>query len=340
MTRPAAADRARRVRTDVWLAALDEVVLTPEAYRERTMTRQQALNWLFCPPETFAALTAAGLPEVGRAPDTSEPLYDFHDVVNVGIVAGEGTTTGELSERALLRYAASAPQTWVAPRQWSVELSYTCSHQDRCTQGAWEVADPALEEFDGQLHALSVMRSAAGSAIAVQVRCTVQGSRRDVVAPEIREVYRQALADFRSGRRRYQWMPAPLRHDPARAKALGLADCLVTSGELAADLAAAGYTTRTRTVSALGLAGIDHAWAEVMDTDGQWKFLDPVFAHLALRRPGTRPEYEEFCLGSSSNRLLPWAAAATDGVVRHHCAHPTSIITTTITTGAPHDART
>src|SRR5215210_323562 len=60
-----------------WLRALESVVLTPPRFRERTLTRQEALSWLACPSHVFDALAASGLPDAGPG-----PRYDFHDVVN------------------------------------------------------------------------------------------------------------------------------------------------------------------------------------------------------------------------------------------------------------------
>jgi hypothetical protein len=315
-----------------WAEALSAVVLTAPADRERSLTHQQAVDWLGCSPEALDAVARAGLPRVGDDPVTGGPLYDFHDVVNVGLAAGKGTSVGELGERALLRYARSRPDTWVGPRAWTVELTYRCGHGPACAGGRWQVAAPALGEFGGRLDALATQVDPSGSAVDVRVSCTISGTRHRVISPVVRDAYADSLDAFRDGRRRYQWLPDALRRTPSRALAWGVADCLVASVALADRLAASGFVTRTRTVTALGLASIDHAWAEVQDTDGLWKPLDPVFAYLA-QRAGPRTEFAAFCCGSASNRVLPWRTTALAGVARHACAGAALPITSTIRTG-------
>jgi hypothetical protein len=322
-----------------WLLALGRVVLTESVDRDTIMPRRRAIEWLGCSPSVFDALVAAGLPSVAFDPSTGEPSYDFYDVVNVGLAAGRGTSLGELSQRSLLRYTASDPTSWLAPRAWSVLLTYRCGSEEAsgrhgCDDRAWDVAHPELLPFEGRLSRVLTEVDPAVNAVHVQVRCSLQGSRRTVVSDHVRDAYMEVLDALVSGRRRYQWLPHKLRHDPERARALGVADCLVVSGELTQRLLSDGFEARTRTVTALGLTGIDHSLAEVRDTDGQWKVLDPVFAHIGAAMPRTRPEYADFCCGSVSNRVLPWKTSAAAGVAQHHCALPTARVTSTIHTGA------
>ena len=84
-----------------WQRARERLVLTDPADRERTLTRVEALDWLRCAPEAF---------DVAALPPVAEDRYDFHDVVNLGLAAGLGTSIAELAQRALLRYAASPPR--------------------------------------------------------------------------------------------------------------------------------------------------------------------------------------------------------------------------------------
>jgi hypothetical protein len=338
---PTAADRDATARVDhrisgaelaPWIDALTSVVLIPPGFREKTLTREQALTWLGCRPGVFDAIVSAGLPEVDPDPQTGESRYDFHDLTNIGLHARTGRSTAELGERAVLRFAASEPTTWVSPREWAVELNYRCGYETDCRHGAWRFAESAVSAFGGRLDAFGIDQ--AGADVTIRIEATLVGTVRPVLAGPIAQAYEHVLAALLTPGLRYQWLPDRLRRDPAAALALGVADCLVTSVELTRMLERAGVEARTRTVTSLGVAGIDHAWTEARDSDGQWKILDPVFAHLAMRRPGTRPEFEEFCRGSNNNRSLAWEASAMVGVAAHHCAGSPVPIQSSIRAGA------
>ena len=197
----------------------------------------------------------------------------------------------------------------MAPRTWAVSLSYACRY---ACHRPWEVADPQLP-----VEAFTVTRQPG--AISIELRCRVAGERRTVIAPAVRDAYAQVMDDLTSGRRAFRWLPARLRRDPSRARELGVGDCAVTSLDLAAELTRAGFEARTRTVTALGLAGVDHCWTEVRDADGECKVLDPVFAHLARKWPQSDPTFGAFSCGSGATassrgrpprRTTPCATAA------------------------------
>jgi hypothetical protein len=213
-----------------------------------------------------------------------------------------------------------------------VELHYQCGHGTDCLHGDWRIAESAAAAFGGRVDSFDVEKDGPG--LTVRLEATLVGAVRPVVSSRIADAFGHVLAGFRTEQVRYQWLPDGLRRDPTAARSLGIADCVVTSVELAKMLGDAGFDTRTRTVTALGVVGIDHAWTEVLDDDGEWKVLDPVFAYLAVRRPGGRPEFEEFCRGSHGNRSLAWQSGAIEGVADHHCAGPASSIESSITAGA------
>jgi len=321
-----------------WWTAAGEVVFTLPAFRERTMTAADAVQWLQCSSAELDALAAAGLPVVGCDRESGDALYDSHDVINVGLAAARGASSAELGQRSLLRYAADEPATWIDPANWSVTCSYSCDLGPGCVDGSWQVGEPALAAFGGMLvnWAVDPVPAAGmirGRQVKIHASFAAVGSVRKVVAQEIKAVYDDALNRLCSGRLRYQWLPSRLRRDPVAAIELGVADCLALSLHLAANLERSGFEATTRTVTALGLVGIDHAWVEVRDVDRNWKILDPVFAYLALSMRRTRPEFREFCCGSASSRVLPWRRTAREGVVSHHCAHGPASISSAITTG-------
>lgn len=321
-----------------WQAAVEQVVFTPPALREKTMTADEAVEWLQCSPQLLQTLTAAGLPVVEDGP-YAEVRYDTYDVINVGLAAGFGMSTAELGQRSMLRYSGDDPATWIRPRDWSVTSVYVCDQGADCVDGSWQVGEPACEVFGGTLKSFSVQAPSAGGVVSgpevtLRTEFTGVGSVRTVVAPQIRDVYEDALESLRSQWLRYQWLPTGLRQDPDLAVAHGVVDCMALSLVTAANLERAGYQARTRTVTTVALVGIDHAWTEALDDDGEWKVLDPIFAHLALGTRRTRPEYRDFCCGSVPSRMLPWQRTAAEGVLSHRCAagpsSPTGSIRTAV----------
>ncbi|MFI0980760.1 transglutaminase domain-containing protein [Streptomyces sp. NPDC021093] len=133
----------------------------------------------------------------------------------------------------------------------------------------------------------------------------LSGTEDQARDPRVRSAYDRVLDALGSGAVAYQAVAEALRADPERAWELGMADCVVASRLIAAQLRAAGLTARTRRGYILGLVGGDHTWCEV-EEDGRWKVLDPVFAHL-IGRTGADDSFREACRGGRFNRLLPCA---------------------------------
>ena len=84
-------------------------------------------------------LAENGLPH--RMDTERGPLFDYDDVMNVGMFCGTGQTVPELGLRFLMRFAASARPTWFEPRTWQVGV-----HPSRTAGGASAGPDASLPE--------------------------------------------------------------------------------------------------------------------------------------------------------------------------------------------------
>ena len=325
--------------TDRWLRALEDLVPTPAEYRERAVGEPEALDVLRCGPAVLASLVEGGLPVVGTDPDGG-PLFDFHDLINVGLHSGTGTSLGEMGERVLLRFAAESPERWLGPRRWAVEVDHVCQAPDGL-EAAWSAARPAPEVADGRCERWDVVPPSGpdrpspppgGRVSVLQLAGVVEvsGRRLSVVAVPVRDLYRQWLGDVLGHRLRFQWLPGPLRLDAEEAHRRRLTDCVSAALMLRRQVEELGFESRTRKGHIVGLMSVEHAWVEFRDADGVWKFLDPILAVVAHRAGTPRPEFDDFCLGSIGNRLIPWDRGAQEALAVHQCGSSAAVVTNVV----------
>jgi hypothetical protein len=323
-----------------WLQALERLVPTPADRRERLLTPAEARATLGCGDDVLDALLDAGLPVA--AVEDGEPRLDLHDVINVGLYSGSATSMPELAQRALLRFAVGDPATWTGHVTWSVAIEHHCPWGGGAAghTGDWSLARPDVERWGGTVPEWSCQpherlplapgqpgRPSADHASAIG-RVRLPGRVASVRAAVVVERFREIVDGLRRHAPRFQWLSAPLRADPDAAARLGVADCGTTSVLLARELRGLGYAAHAREGHVLGLVPTQHAWVEVVDEDGVWKALDPVFAAIADRVPRTRPEFDAFCLGSFSNRVLPWDVAVGQPIATHRCSAGRAPVTT------------
>ncbi|MEU3659508.1 hypothetical protein AB0E77_07035 [Streptomyces sp. NPDC032940] len=297
---------------DTLLGALDRFRTAPSdvaRYDTDTTTAARALR---AAPGQVARLASAGLPHV--VDPARGPLFDYDDLMNVGMFCGTGQTVPELGLRFLMRFAAAPRTSWFAPRDWEIGVhpSRTAggeAAEDRAagdgrkvTVRVPDLSAPGVElleggPFDEALHP---------SGYTAAVRLT--GAAHTVRDPRIHEAWSEVVDALATRRVIYQTVPEPLRADHHRAWELGIADCVVASRLLADRLRAAGLEATARRGYLLGLFGSDHAWCDVVE-DGVHKSLDPVFAFVATvgdeRGVAESPEFAAACFGSRFNRLLP-----------------------------------
>ncbi|MFI5797410.1 hypothetical protein [Streptomyces sp. NPDC051677] len=305
------------------LAALDRFTVVPidvGRYDTDTETAAQALR---ASSAQVARLADTGLPHV--VDRERGPLFDYDDLMNVGMFCGTGQTVPELGLRFLMRFAVSPPASWYAPREWEIGVhpSTTAGGRregtddvggPRITVRVPDLSAPGVELLDGPGPAPG-HGSGSGDDFTAPLRHSgyeaavrLTGAENTVRDPRIHEVWNDVVDALASRRVTYQTVPEPLRADHRRAWDLGVADCVVASRLLADRLRAAGLEATARRGYLLGLFGSDHAWCDVVE-DGVHKSLDPVFAFVATvgdeRGVAKAPDFAAACFGSRFNRLLP-----------------------------------
>jgi len=300
---------------DALSGAIGRFMPVPEdigRYETDAATGAQALR---ADPAQVTRLAERGLPH--RMDGDRGPLFDYDDLMNVGMFCGTGQTVPEIGLRFLMRFASAPRATWFEPRAWEVGV-----HPAR-TAGPDAPAGAALPEVtvrvpDATAAGVELLAPAAfdpsgplgadlvPSGYETQVRLT--GAHQEVRDPVITAAWREVVDALVSRQVIYQTVPERLRAEHERAWDLGIADCIVAARLLAGRLRAAGYEARARRGYLLGLFGSDHAWCEVVE-DGVAKCLDPVFAFVATvgdeRGAPKSPEFAAACFGSRFNRLLP-----------------------------------
>ncbi|MFJ7205882.1 hypothetical protein ACIQWR_20390 [Streptomyces sp. NPDC098789] len=295
------------------LGALGRFTVVPRDIGRYDTDARTAAQALRAAPEQVSRLAAEGLPHVTDS--ARGPLFDYDDLMNVGMFCGTGQTVPELGLRFLMRFAAASRDSWYAPREWEIGV-----HPARSAGGE----DAGATAAAGRLPEVSVRvpdLSAPGVELLSEhpfedplrvggytatVRLT--GADQSVRDPRIHAAWNEVVEGLASRRVTYQTVPEALRADHHRAWEMGIADCVVASRLLADRLRAAGLRATARRGYLLGLFGSDHAWCDVVE-DGVHKSLDPVFAFVATvgdeRGVAESPEFAAACFGSRFNRLLP-----------------------------------
>ncbi|MFF3405298.1 hypothetical protein ACFYW8_03605 [Streptomyces sp. NPDC002742] len=295
---------------DALLGALGRFTAVPRhigRYDTDVKTAAQALR---AHPAQVVGLADEGLPHL--VDPERGPLFDYDDLMNVGMFCGTGQTVPELGLRFLMRFAASPRASWYAPREWEIGV-----HPSRTAGGVPAGALAHLPDVSVRVPDLSapgVELLSPGSfddplrASGYEATIRLTGADQTVRDPRIHAAWNEVVDELASHRVTYQTVPEALRADHHRAWELGIADCVVASRLLADRLRAAGLEATARRGYLLGLFGSDHAWCDVVE-DGAHKSLDPVFAFVATvgdeRGVARSPEFAAACFGSRFNRLLP-----------------------------------
>ncbi|MFE4974517.1 hypothetical protein ACFRAR_20720 [Kitasatospora sp. NPDC056651] len=299
------------------LHAVGRFRTAPEDVARYDTPVEVAARALRATPEQVLRLAEGGLPH--HRDGDGAPLFDYDDLMNVGMFCGSGQTVPELGLRFLMRFAATARPSWFEPRDWEVGVYPARGSADAPAGHHVRVRLPDAE--GPGVTVLGGRPLPAGEltdgGYRVEVRLT--GADQPVRDPAIREVWDGVVDTLARREVLYQTVPERLRADHRRAWRLGVADCVVASRLLAGLLTERGYRARSRRGYLLGLFGSDHAWCEV-EEDGVVKALDPVFAFVSRVGDPTRgvaesPEFSAACFGGRFNRLLPCRTESAEPLV-------------------------
>lgn len=297
------------------VSSLTRFSFVPTEYGQYVTDTATAAGALRTTPQAIARLATAGLPH-RSSPDG--PLFDYDDLMNVGMFSRSGQTIPELGLRYLMRFAAGRAESWFSKRRWRV----TVRPRTRITADATESSGASPEvrvrvplSGPGVEVELLTPESPSTASHFTEVEggftCTVglAGVRQHVADTNVTAVWQETLAPLIDGSVTYQTVSEAMRLRHEQAWQAGAADCVVASRILRDRLAAQGIPAVVRRGFLLGVFGSDHAWCEAQVSGSTWH-LDPIFAFVATtgsRARGVRisPEFAQACFGSRFNRLLP-----------------------------------
>ncbi|OOK65402.1 hypothetical protein BZL29_7744 [Mycobacterium kansasii] len=303
---------------DGWVQALSRLTPVPAQYARPTVSRDEAARFLRCSVETLEALAGNGLP--------CEPGFDQFDLINLALRARPGGSIPEISLGLLLRFITQDASAWVSPMQWKFTFTGICgsgspsggSRSGEPTHGpgqGWvlwppsEASDMALTPSgEGPI-------VAAGRQMSFSCKVLTDGLPGRIVSAEIRAIVDEILdAGYVFTR-----MPNVVQRDAAWMREHRIFDCVSISAELERRFIDRGVQCRTRYGWLAALAASGHAWIEVLDEDGQWKAIDLALRALAAILYPDHRAFQEFCLGSRLNRLLPTECPIDRPLVSHVC---------------------
>lgn len=313
--------RAENVDRDGWRASLATLIPVPEPYRHPDQERKEARATLRCDDETLTMLVREGLPCEG--PPGAE-RFDPYDIYNLGLYSGSGRSLPEYAALFVRRLARADPATWVAPMTWRLRLRAECKAWPTCGGNQWAVTRLLPERYAGHVWELtgqpeptvtdaSLTMTSRERWIELGWGVSTCGLRRPVYSPVARELMRWVTEDFR-----FQSLPQALATSPAHLRLLRAADCIGASMLMEEEFSRLNIPARTERTLMLGvITFLSHGRLEFTDGDGLVKVLDPGLCAISGVNSRRVPAFEEFCHGSTGNRMIPLSGAPDTQFVRH-----------------------
>lgn len=300
----------------LWLQAVSRLTPVPPQHARPTVALDEAALFLRCPASTVAALSSSGLPQYDAG-------FDQFDLINLALHARPGTSIPEISLGLLLRFVTQDASAWVAPTRWKFTANGRCGSGNG--NGAGESTGTSGERWvlwaPSDAHDLrSTPRhggaiTVAGPQISFSCATRTDGVAVRIYSPEIQAVVREILdAGYAFTR-----MPTAAQRDAEWMREHRVFDCVSISAELERQFVARGLQCRTRYGWLAALAASGHAWIEVLDEDNEWKVIDLALRALAQILYPKHQQFQEFCLGSRLNRLLPTGCPIDEPLIRHDC---------------------
>jgi hypothetical protein len=300
------------VGTVDWSTVLSRVVLVDDGNRRPTVPAAEAGAMLRLTPDELDRLTAAGLPCAGSG---ENGRYDFRDLYNIGIYAGNGRSRPEQAMKVMMRFASRPVEELLSRRRWTIRAVGSCAAcRDGAGTGIWRIRKPVPSTAGGRVLSWRVRTRPAGQPdLLVEGTVETAGVLHPIVSSEIRAVIDEFLArDLRWHLlTRTQWA------DAERLHRRGVTDCVIANLYLAERLRAYGIEARTRGGWMTGIVDVNHGWLEVRDDDGIVKAIDVILPMLArLLNPSSEP-FLAMPFGSLINRVIPADCEADHAPVTH-----------------------
>lgn len=302
------------IEDETWATIASEIVFVPVEFAQPSLNTQQAMEMLRCSRQALSGMVSAGLPAVELGGDWQ---FDANDIYNLGTYSGTGTTQPELAFKMLFRFMSAEISTLTSARAWSFRLHAEC--RDCADTATWAVAEPTTSRFGGSITETALVPQSGTVTYSAVVHNG--GVRTPVVAQRIRS----CTKDLIESGLRWQMLPSAMQGEFENVHARGVTNCISMSLALAQQLTSAGYEATARRgwfCGALGgILDLPHAWVEVVDDDGELKAIDPASSLLATKVPSSE-EFQELCLGTPFNRVIPASVLADAPLARHLCGAP------------------
>lgn len=296
-----------------WEKVVNSIEFIPVEYSSKTQPESVAQEMLCCEPTAIDRLVDAGLPFEHRS---GVRHFDANDLYNIGMYSNSSKTQPELAFRLLFRFASRPVHDLLHTRSWDFRLQLACV--DCAGAAPWHVEEPDVVRFGGRLVRVTAPATSSGSAEYAATVITT-GARTPVVSPVLRKLTREYLdAGYR-----WQMIPVPMQADYKLVHALGATSCIAASLFLAERFRAAGYKAEAKRGWFCGVLGgtldLPHACVEVEDDDGALKTVDIAKAQLAARLSPDTGEFQDLCLGSIYNKVIPSTASGNAPFGYHEC---------------------
>lgn len=299
----------------VWLQALSQLTPVPRQYACPSVAPEDAPTFLGCDAATLAALTDHGLPDYPTG-------YDQFDLINLALHARLGTSIPEVSLGFLLRFITDDPATWTSPMQWKFSAQGSCeanrdAARDRTPVAGerWVLWAPEAGRNSTTPQAGNGKVTTAGPTLSFSCETATAGQPATIQSAQIRAVVDEIIdAGYTFAR-----MPTAAQRDGSWMRGRRIFDCVSISAELERRFLARGLQCRTRYGWLAALAASGHAWIEVLDEDDQWKPIDLALRSLAQILYPEHTQFQQFCLGSRLNRLIPTGCPIDQPLITHVC---------------------
>jgi hypothetical protein len=296
-----------------WADVANSIEFIPVEYSSKSQPETVAQEMLRCDSAEIDRLVDAGLPVERRS---GVRHFDANDLYNLGMYSNKRTTQPELTFRMLFRFAARPVDDLLRAKSWDFRVRLECAD---CTEVApWRLEEPDVVRFGGRVADVTALTPSMGAG-EYAATVTTTGARTPLVSP----VLRQLTRDYLDAGYRWQMLPVPMQADYELVHALGATSCIAASLFLAERFRAAGYRAEAKRGWFCGVVGgaldLPHACVEVEDDDNTLKTVDIAKAQLAARLSPDTGEFQELCLGSIYNKVIPSTASGNASFGYHEC---------------------
>jgi hypothetical protein len=302
-----------------WEKVADSIEFIPAEYSGKTEPESVAQEMLRCGPAEIDRLVAAGLPFEERS---GVRHFDVNDLYNLGMYSNTSKTQPELAFRMLFRFAGRPVDDLLRTKTWDFQVRLECP--DCAGEAPWRLEEPDILRFGGSVADVTAPAPGSGSA-QYTATVTTTGARTPVISP----VLRRLTGEYLAAGYRWQMIPVPMQADYGLVHELGATSCIAASLLLAERFRDAGYRAEAKRGWFCGVLGgaldLPHACVEVEDDDGRLKTIDIAKAQLAARLSASTAEFQELCLGSIYNKVIPSTASGNAALGHHECGSRTPV---------------